>query len=415
MGQLYVPDGTWTLCSNGKKILKIQVTSQATIKIEGGKLAATEKDRFDGNFVCPPMMAAGALVGAVLAGALVASGPALVVFAAGFVGGVAGGTVLANHLPSVCSLLCRSNEWTSLHPKVKLEKKRALLEKATLTCMFGGLVTLKMPNYQESIDMGLLGGVQVYRARGGDDDYNTLTPEEQARLGEYETLNEKQISSLKLDPELFGKQGDSGYHAELYRNKKTGKYVVAFRGTQSGKDTIEDGLQGTGISSEYYNKASDLARKMKSAKDINNNPIFNADNTVITGHSLGGGMAAIAGGASGFPTYTYNAAGVHDATLKRNQVYRKDMNHVQAYNSDNDILNAVQDSREGVLKTLGFVGKLVGKTKGLPRAAGERMELETDNMVMQGKSFGHAAINAVKALERESAAAAGRTVKAITQ
>lgn len=73
-------------CAATVKILKIQVTSQTTIKIEGGKLAATEKDRFDGNFVCPPMMAAGALVGAVLAGALVASGPALVVFAAGFVG-----------------------------------------------------------------------------------------------------------------------------------------------------------------------------------------------------------------------------------------------------------------------------------------------------------------------------------------
>lgn len=409
MGQLYVPDGTWTLCSNGKKILKIQVTSQATIKIEGGKLAATEKDRFDGNFVCPPMMAAGALVGAVLAGALVASGPVLVVFAAGFVGGVAGGTVLANHLPSVCSLLCRSNEWTALHPKVKLEKKRALLEKATLTCMFGGLVTLKMPNYQESIDMGLLGGVQVYRERGGDDDYNTLTPEEQARLNEYETLDEKQISLLGLNPMLFGKEGDTGYHAELYRNKKTGKYVVAFRGTQSMKDVAEDGMQGTGISSEYYDKASDLAKKMKA------NPRFSAQNTIFTGHSLGGGMAATAGGASGFPTYTYNAAGVHDATLKRNQIYRQDMNHVQAYNSDNDILNAVQDSREGVLKTLGFVGKLVGKTKGLPRAAGERMELETDNMIMQGKSFGHAAINAVKALEREAAAAASRTVKAKTQ
>ncbi|MGE8552532.1 MAG: PAAR-like protein [Chryseobacterium jejuense] len=409
MGQLYVPDGTWTLCSNGKKILKIQVTSQATVKIEGGKLAATEKDRFDGNFVCPPMMAAGALVGAVLAGALVASGPALVVFAAGFAGAVGGGTVLANHLPSVCSLLCRSNEWTALHPKVKLEKKRALLENATLTCMFGGLVTLKMPNYQESIDMGLLAGVQVYRERGGDDDYKELTPKEQARLADYDTLTPKQIKTLGLNPNLFGEDGDSGYHAELYRNKKTGTYVVAFRGTQSGKDTLEDGLQGTGISSEYYNKAADLAKKMK------DNPRFSAQNTIFTGHSLGGGMAATAGGASGFPTYTYNAAGVHDATLKRNQVYRKDMNHVQAYNSDNDILNAVQDSREGVLKTLGFVGKLVGKTKGLPRAAGERMELETDNMVMQGKSFGHAAINAVKALEREAAAAASRTVKAKTQ
>lgn len=402
MGQLYVPDGTWTLCSNGKKILKIQVTSQATIKIEGGKLAATEKDRFDGNFVCPPMMAAGALVGAVLAGALVASGPALVVFAAGFVGGVAGGTVLANHLPSVCSLLCRSNEWTALHPKVKLEKKRALLEKATLTCMFGGLVTLKMPNYQESIDMGLLGGNAVYG------DISSLTDEEKNRVGLYHKLSDREIAELGLDPKLFRDPKQSHYYADLY--KKGDKYVLAFRGTDptNMEDIAQDLTQGVGIKSDYYDKATKLAREMKKKG------IFTAQNTSITGHSLGGGMAAAAGGASGFPTYTYNAAGVHNATLKKNNVYRKDMNHVQAYNGSSDPLNAVQDSREGVLKTLGFVGKLVGKTKGLPRAAGERMEVDT-GLPLQGAGGGHSAINVVRALEKEAASAASRTVIAKTQ
>ncbi|WP_347217959.1 PAAR-like protein [Chryseobacterium sp.] len=402
MGQLYVPDGTWTLCSNGKKILKIQVTSQATIKIEGGKLAATEKDRFDGNFVCPPMMAAGALVGAVLAGALVASGPALVVFAAGFVGGVAGGTVLANHLPSVCSLLCRSNEWTALHPKVKLEKKRALLEKATLTCMFGGLVTLKMPNYQESIDMGLLGGNAVYG------DISSLTDEEKNRVGLYHKLSDKEIKELGLDPKLFRDPKESHYYADLY--KKDDKYVLAFRGTDptNMEDIAQDLTQGVGIKSDYYDKATKLAREMKKKG------IFTAQNTSITGHSLGGGMAAAAGGASGFPTYTYNAAGVHNATLKKNKVHRKDMNHVQAYNGSSDPLNAVQDSREGVLKTLGFVGRLVNKTKGLPRAAGERMEVDT-GLPLQGAGGGHSAINVVRALEKEAADAASRTVNAKTQ
>lgn len=408
MGQLYVPDGTWTLCSNGKKILKIQVTSQATIKIEGGKLAATEKDRFDGNFVCPPMMAAGALVGAVLAGALVASGPALVVFAAGFVGGVAGGTVLANHLPSVCSLLCRSNEWTALHPKVKLEKKRALLEKATLTCMFGGLVTLKMPNYQESIDMGLLGGNAVYG------DISSLTDEEKNRVGLYHKLSDKEIADLGLDPKLFRDPKESHYYADLY--KKDGKYVLAFRGTDptNMEDIAQDLTQGVGIKSDYYDKSVNVVNKMKQARDENGNLIFDANNTSITGHSLGGGMAAAAGGASGFPTYTYNAAGVHDATLKRNKVHRKDMSHVQAYNGSSDPLNAVQDSREGVLKTLGFVGKLVNKTKGLPRAAGERMEVDT-GLPLQGAGGGHSAINVVRALEKEAANSASRTVNAKTQ
>ena len=51
MSQLYVPDGTWTLCTEGKKIPRIQVSSQSTVKIAGGKLAATKDDRFDGNFI----------------------------------------------------------------------------------------------------------------------------------------------------------------------------------------------------------------------------------------------------------------------------------------------------------------------------------------------------------------------------
>ncbi len=137
MGQLHVPDGTWTLCSNGKRVVKIEVKSRKTIKIESGKIAATEEDRFDGNFVCPPMMGAGSLVGAVLAAALVVSGPALVVFAVGSVGAVAGGTTLVNHLPSIVSLLCHGSEWTALHSKITFEKKKALLQNATLSCMLG--------------------------------------------------------------------------------------------------------------------------------------------------------------------------------------------------------------------------------------------------------------------------------------
>ena len=76
MSQLYVPEGALVLCTEGKKPAKIKVQSQQTIKINGGKWAATEADRFDGNFMCLKMLAAGTLVGALVGAAVALTGGA---------------------------------------------------------------------------------------------------------------------------------------------------------------------------------------------------------------------------------------------------------------------------------------------------------------------------------------------------
>ena len=61
----------------------------------------------------------------------------------------------------------------------------------------------------------------------------------------------------------------SGFRARLYRNKQTGEYVLAFKGTDNPKsstDTRDWGatpLQGTGHQAEQYEKAMKLAKDLK--------------------------------------------------------------------------------------------------------------------------------------------------------
>src|SRR5690554_2477878 len=205
MSQLYVPDGTWTLCTKGKKIPRIQVASQSTIKIAGGKLAATKEDRFDGNFVCLKMVAASAIVGALAATAIAATGGAALggVIAAGVSGIATGAGVggLLTKIPSVCSLLCKPSKWTQVHPKVKFENKEALMPNATLSCLLGGVVSIKLPDLQLAIEMGLLAGEDVYQdkennLRGTDADgkpKSNATPEQLDSIEKYKRVSPSEI------------------------------------------------------------------------------------------------------------------------------------------------------------------------------------------------------------------------------
>ncbi|MBB6111770.1 protein of unknown function [Mucilaginibacter lappiensis] len=146
MTQLYVPDKAYLVCSDGMHTQQIKVNSQSTIKIANGRLAATIKDRTGANFVCGKMVLAfaiiGVLVAAFIAAAVVLSGGTLavglgVMLAAGAVGGAGAGLGLAM-MPCTCALLTMPHDWQPVHPKVLIEKKKALIEKSIVPCILGG-------------------------------------------------------------------------------------------------------------------------------------------------------------------------------------------------------------------------------------------------------------------------------------
>lgn len=134
-------------------------------------------------------------------------------------------------------------------------------------------------------------------------------------------LSNEELSEKGLNPDKFC-NSRSGLYSGLYYNGRTGEYILAFRGTEgtvrlNGKrqpESEKDWDYGNmpnqvGLKSPQYTEAMELAEHLKERLE---------GGFRITGHSLGGGLAAAAaiivrkGG-----TLTFNSAGLHRATLQR--------------------------------------------------------------------------------------------------
>ncbi len=151
MSKIYVPDGVSLVCTEGMRKSMMQVKSQSSIKIAGGKLAATINDRFEGNFFCAKMVVAGAIIGAIAAAiftaAVVLSGGTIGIAAAAALGAgaAAGGAVaggVAALMPSICSMLTSGSKWVPVHPQVKMENQFPLIESSKIPCFLGGNVMI---------------------------------------------------------------------------------------------------------------------------------------------------------------------------------------------------------------------------------------------------------------------------------
>lgn len=143
MGNLYVPDGSWLVCSSGMKKQQIKVSSQTTIKTQNKNLA-TIKDRTGGNFICSKMVIAGALIGAAVGAAIFFTGGAAGValgalMAAGAAGGAAAGLASAITYP-ICAMTTLMYDWAPVHQNVHFEGKKALIGSSKLDCLFGGKI-----------------------------------------------------------------------------------------------------------------------------------------------------------------------------------------------------------------------------------------------------------------------------------
>lgn len=154
----------------------------------------------------------------------------------------------------------------------------------------------------------------------------------------------------------------SGFRAEIYIPDKRvvgegAKPVLVFKGStgeiidpsapggrreSGGEDFLNNGQQGIGMRSDYYDRAMTLAVRLQDRV---------GNNFEIAGHSLGGGMASAASAVTGARATTFNAAGLHPDTPAR---FAKDnglptfnpQQTVHTYQAAGEVLNDVQNGMQ---------------------------------------------------------------------
>lgn len=155
----------------------------------------------------------------------------------------------------------------------------------------------------------------------------------------WQQMTSEQLRDAGIDPALLHSD-KSGFSAGLYTDQQ-GHYVVAYVGTDEAKDWLTNLGQGLGFKDAQYDQAIELAQLAKQAF---------GDEVVITGHSLGGGLAGAASIVSNIPAVTFNASGVHDNTLERQGLdadaakqYADESGLIRRYAVDNEILTTLQE------------------------------------------------------------------------
>ncbi len=183
----------------------------------------------------------------------------------------------------------------------------------------------------------------------------------------------------RVDPDVLMAKGidpssledpSTGFRAGIYTDGE-GRYVLAFSGSNDGKDWLNNLAQGQGLPAAQYGQAVKLASQAQAAFGQN-------DNLVITGHSLGGGLAGIASAETGTAAVTFNAAGVHDDTLRSFGLdpstvkQQAEDGQIRAYSVDGEFLTSLQDHRGVVLGALtagGVLASMINPLLGGPVAA----------------------------------------------
>ena len=182
----------------------------------------------------------------------------------------------------------------------------------------------------------------------------------------YHPLEPSELESLGIDPRTLN--GPGGFDANIYRDDH-GHYVLAFAGTdpKSAADWEANAQQGVGRLSSQHLHAIALAQQLASR--------VGSENMVLTGHSLGGGLASTASVATDVPAVTFNAAGVHPNTVAA----ALDLSHgegglasgqIRNYHVRGEILTTLQNPLGSFIDHVPPVGDSV-----LPNALGTQIAL----------------------------------------
>ena len=165
-----------------------------------------------------------------------------------------------------------------------------------------------------------------------------------ASIDGFTRMSDADLRAAGIDPASLD-DPSTGFRAAIYENAD-GQKIVAFAGTREGKDWYADGTQALGLPTAQYQQAVALATQAKAAF---------GDSMVVTGHSLGGGLASIASVATNSAAVTFNAAGINDNTI-RQLVPDADVGKlkqeaadglVRRYAVDGEVLTGEQESGAG--------------------------------------------------------------------
>lgn len=159
----------------------------------------------------------------------------------------------------------------------------------------------------------------VVDARRGESSFEPVLP------GTWARMDDAALRAAGIDPTLLH-DAKSGFDASFYRDA-SGAVVLAYAGSDEWKDWPHNFRQGLGFQDVQYDQAIALAQEAKRAF---------GDNVILTGQSLGGGLAAAASMVNEVPAVTFNAAGVHDKTIER-------------YGFDADALK--REAEQGLIRT----------------------------------------------------------------
>ncbi|KUZ94006.1 hypothetical protein WI40_20250 [Burkholderia ubonensis] len=140
----------------------------------------------------------------------------------------------------------------------------------------------------------------------------------------------------------------------------TMKPALAFKGTQPtvGEDWENNLHQGLGKDAPYYDRAVSIGKKIYGSG--------NAAGLDLTGHSLGGGLAAAASQASGSAATSFNAAGLNPDTLSMYGAMPR-ASSIANYRVDGDILTGLQEGRLGPISD--------ATSQLMPKAIGEQITI----------------------------------------